>query len=756
MRRVWLALMTAATSATTAQCVYSSETCAEAIARDAWPQAMGLCADEYKHDPTPERAIRLGRASLNTRDYATCERVVAPLVDGPRGGDAHTLLGLVAQRKGDTAVAREHLELAFALHDRSGQFEWLSRDAHALARFASEAGEYTAALDLLARAADAAERAGERRLSYYAEIARAKILRMGGDLEAAEWALRAALAWAPMPRERAWALFALGYVYTESERDALAERPLHEALELATGLGLGDVASAARLNLGWLARRAGRFDEAEQAFATDDGDDDPVAVSYNRGLIAADRGDLEGAAAHLDAAQKAGPKGDWPWAVAYQAGVIAERRGRLGEAETHYRRSIEALETTRNHAGPLAAHVIAAHRLPHERLIGLFAPAGRFRDALSVVLSLDLSMVLATDAPPHELSFEGTATRPFGAPLTHLQPHWLDVELGGKGSHEPADIDRVLEAWRGRRLVVLAPGGDRRDLSLGRLWRLEVNDGEVRGFDVGPLDKLEQLASRLEAEPEDRATAEALGRVMVPVVPTGEPLDVLALGPIARAPLGALRREGQLVATTTPLARVLGLRSRHPATAGGRGAVVLGDPLGNLPSAASEASFIAQNLGTSALLGPEADRSAIASARGAALLHIAAHSVEDAEGATLHLADGGLGAKQIAALGPAARLVVLANCASAASRDGSGWGSLAAAFLGAGAETVIATQWSIPDGDSARLVEALYDFDLGTDVMRDPATALASAQARVAGSISPRAWAAFTVLRAPPASPITE
>ncbi|HEU4532711.1 MAG TPA: CHAT domain-containing protein, partial [Polyangiaceae bacterium] len=87
-----------------------------------------------------------------------------------------------------------------------------------------------------------------------------------------------------------------------------------------------------------------------------------------------------------------------------------------------------------------------------------------------------------------------------------------------------------------------------------------------------------------------------------------------------------------------------------------------------------------------------------------------------------------------------------------AARDGSGWGSLAAAFLGAGAEAVVATQWSILDNESTRLVEALYDADVGHDVFRDPAAALASAQARLEGTSPPAVWAAFTVVRAPPAA----
>src|SRR5262245_42342123 len=100
MRQGWLALMTAAA---TVQCANGAEPCRSAIERDAWAEAAPLCAAEYEREPTPERAVRLGRASVNVRDVATCERVVGPLVGGPFAGDAHYLLGRAAQSKGQAS-----------------------------------------------------------------------------------------------------------------------------------------------------------------------------------------------------------------------------------------------------------------------------------------------------------------------------------------------------------------------------------------------------------------------------------------------------------------------------------------------------------------------------------------------------------------------------------------------------------------------------------------------------------------------------
>jgi tetratricopeptide (TPR) repeat protein len=726
------------------------DSCVSAVERESWKDAALLCAAEYQRSPSPLVALRFARASLQNGDGETCERVASPFAEGPWAAEANQLVGHAARTRKDPLVALRHFGQAIELHERAGDQRGLARDAQGLAGVALVTGHYADALELLDVAAEAANRAGDRR--NYTHMTRGEVLFTVGDYVEAERSFYTALDQPMQPIDRAWTLFKFGLFHIETQRDALAQQNLQAALNLARQIDYDWLAKSSRLNLAWLARRAGRLDEADAVFASHDGDDDPDAVAYNRGLIAFDRGEFDRAAAFLQDAENAQAKGDRAWHVPYRAGLIAERRGRTEEARAAYRRSLDALTRLRDRAGPLAAHVLAAHRMPHERLVSLSAREGRWHDVLSIVLSLDLSMVLATNATPHDLSAEGKPTQPVSSAVHHLQRQWLDVELGGKGTGEFAEVERTIEAWRGRRLVVLVPGGDQLDPARGRLWRLEIANGDIKGVDVGPLDRLERLASDLEADPDNRTAARALGEAMIPHSPPGEAIDVLALGPVARAPLGALRHGDALVASRTPLARVLGLRAwpRPSTRANDTGVVVLGDPLGNLPAAATEATAVAERLNARALLGFEADREALASARGAALLHVASHAVDGSDGSALLLAGGKLRAREISSLGPTARLVVLSSCASASSRDGSGWGSLAAAFLGAGAESVIATQWSILDKESASVVEALYDADVGRDLFRDPTAALAAAQARLEGAVPSTVWAAFTVVRAPP------
>jgi CHAT domain-containing protein len=227
------------------------------------------------------------------------------------------------------------------------------------------------------------------------------------------------------------------------------------------------------------------------------------------------------------------------------------------------------------------------------------------------------------------------------------------------------------------------------------------------------------------------------------------PLEVLAVGRIARAPLSALRDADGLVIARRPLLRVLGLRPRPAlgAPAATRtAAVVLGDPRLDLAAAAAEATWVAQRLAVPARLGRDATRAALSSARNASVLHLAAHTNEQAGHRVVHMADGDVSPSAILAERVAPGLVVLASCGSAAAHDEGGWGSLAAAFLAAGSDAVVATHWSVEDAAAAELVRRFY-LAGGAN---NPAAALAEAQTAAAATSAGAGWAAFTLIAAPP------
>ena len=329
----------------------------------------------------------------------------------------------------------------------------------------------------------------------------------------------------------------------------------------------------------------------------------------------------------------------------------------------------------------------------------------------------------------------------------------------------PPPLDEVLTAWRAKDLVVvIAPSRHRIAPGRERAYRLRILGGEVTGEDVGDAAAAQRWAETLFAEPDHEEAARALGSMIVPAAvpgaPDGELLHVLAIGPLGKVPLAALRDAEGLIIARRPVARVLALRAAGAAAHGAGPPVVIADPRGDLPAAAEEGKAVAEVLGTAAQLAGSAapvraTRDRLWAARDAELLHVAAHVTHRGPQRALRLADGDVEPAELVRARLAPRLAVLAGCGSAAATDEEGWGSLAAALLEAGTTAVLATDRSVGDAASLAVVRAFYaQSGRGTA----PAHALARVQralhARAVSSAdpstSPRTWAAFSVLVRPP------
>jgi CHAT domain-containing protein len=174
--------------------------------------------------------------------------------------------------------------------------------------------------------------------------------------------------------------------------------------------------------------------------------------------------------------------------------------------------------------------------------------------------------------------------------------------------------------------------------------------------------------------------------------------------------------------------------------------VVLGDPGSDLPEAADEAVAVARMLDTEPLRGDAATSAVLRAAARADVLHLATHAGFTDRGAWIELADGRVDASTVLRWGLRPRLAVLASCTSAAQRVAGMWGSLAAAFLAAGSEAVLATLWSVDDEIAHRFVLRFYR----EGGARAPAQALARAQrAFAAAGEPPSMWAPFVLVGAP-------
>lgn len=194
------------------------------------------------------------------------------------------------------------------------------------------------------------------------------------------------------------------------------------------------------------------------------------------------------------------------------------------------------------------------------------------------------------------------------------------------------------------------------------------------------------------------------------------------------------------------------------------------DSLQRLPATAAEARAIADLVPperTRLLTGDGATREAVFgdAVTSARYLHFATHGIADSQDPELSALvvsryasdgtarDGVLRLYDIASLDLAAELVVLSACDTALGRDirGEGLVGLTHGFLQAGAQTVVASLWQVPDTATAVLMREFYRH-LIVD-RHSPATALKKAQQYVGSQphwAEPYYWAGFQVVTVAP------
>jgi tetratricopeptide (TPR) repeat protein len=572
----------------------------------------------------------------------------------------------------------------------------------------------------------------DHRMLVYADVEMTNLYRAIGDPFHAEEAIERAVANARHPDDRLYARFEQGTVQLVAGHYAFARESFERVLADGDPRSAqhAQLMSAAHANLAFIDRKQGRLAEALWRMEAHRDELDDLTFRTTRGPILADLGRLDQAREDLRLAEAAGPQDELAWRVPYEAALVETRAGRVEAALAACKRSIAKVTELAARSGTYGPEVIAQHRQPHFHAIGLYAAQRQWEKVLEIVATLDAHALLDSREAPADLPPSTEAPMVLPAPARG--------ELG--------DASTVVEAWRGRRLVIVVPGG-------ARVWRLVLRDGVLEGSELGAVEQLEELARVLSDRPADAAAGRALGEALLADLPADRPIDLLAVGPLTGAALASLRLGDHLAISHLRIARVPGVLPRiaRPAapaaapTAAPPRAVVLGDPRGDLPASAAETARLAVRLGAEAHIRAEATRAAFATASGANLLHVSAHTRLDPDGMALVLADGPLGPADIARLAPAPRCVVLASCSSAGIDEGNA--SLVHAFLDAGAEHVVATRWAIRDTDAARLIAAFYEA--GGD--RDPIRGLAAAQQRLAGALHAHTWASFEVFAARPA-----
>ena len=728
-----------------------------------WPAPLGLRA-ECNHafdakdwgqmaracrEPRWGGRVRLANAWLAWTAHRADEAlaVADQLVGTDVAADAAYLAGYIHYDRADVSeqgAARKWFMEALLGYQRAGRHADASRAADFLAYLAQIESRFNDELQMAQLSVAEAEQSGEARVRGRATASLAEAYDWTGMANAArDGFLRAAQLSQPWPDELAHiyfkhAVFLLDLGAPDDLETSLRYLDASEAMRsqaVARGLDgqVTQLAFALRLNRADALSQLGRLDAADRELsaATRELGHSPDAEQLARvrlveGYVAARRADPATADALFTQANDGSLNGDYRWRIALELARSHRAAGHADLAERPYRTAIAIIEQLRGAATSveLRPWVLARRTLPYEELLALLVEQRRGVDALVIAESL------------------------------HARA-WLDVVLGdGVGAGTTAEQALTAARIRQRLGVASAPPldsgplmstiGDREALvflTLGAVtWRAHVARGDV-AFDRLSADTLTR-AHRFSLAPEDSDASEQAAAALLPVglADRLDPLYVVATGALADVPFAALRWRGRYLIEERPVARLLGLAAlRAPASSWDERMIFLGDSRGDLPEAAREVRELAAAMGGVATVGAAASRQVLMSARGARILHIAAHGITTAAGRAITLADGNLTAADVLEAGLGPHIVVLSGCATAASNDAESWDGFPSAFLAAGSHYVIATLRSVDDAPAAQVTEAYY----AQPETRDPIERLAAAQRQLAHTVPVAAWASF-------------
>jgi tetratricopeptide (TPR) repeat protein len=720
----------------------ADETCPRAIAVRHWDRAVEACRAAYARSGLASDLSRLGYVHLMRNDRVAATEVGTQLLKSPLYGHGHRLMCQIALQEGNATLAYEHGILAYQADLRSHDQAGMLRDALCASQSAWMAGEFARAWTAADDAIALARRLGDRPIEVQAHIARADAFRRVGDRDDARISLDHALALARSPCEYAWTALKSGMLHEEAAELGLAQLAFDRAETSNRVCQSPSIARSLVLNRASLL--AGRDPDSANAMldSYQAAGGSEIELTFLRGVAAGNLGHYGDAVRYLEQAEREATEADWLWEIQSTRGELEASRNQAAadrDAERYFRSAIALVTKLRAGSPTRSAFLVASHRSPYDGLIALLARQQRWREVVALVLELDA----------------GDMLRATSTSTAYPREPWPAADLRAVAPQVPSVAD-VVAAWRGRELLIVIAPTRRRILGEDYpVVRILIVAGTVSGGLVGSARDTLRAAAALFAQPDDVASALALATVFSSAEDGmgTDTLDVLAVGPLGKVPLAALRdATGEWLLAHRPIARMLSILPR-PRTATSSGhAVVLADPLGDLPSAREEGRNVAAQVGDGTVLagtgGVPATKARLLEARHARLLHVAAHITDSGRSRVLRLFDGDIRSDEILALQIAPRLAVLASCGSGASHDEEGWGSIAAALLSAGTVEVVATDRTIADEIAATMVEQFY---AQPDWRDDPARALARLQLEQSRRHMPAArWATFGVLRAPP------
>jgi tetratricopeptide (TPR) repeat protein len=755
IRRFLVAVTGALCGAVWQACGYPPElrTCQELVDKGSYDAGVVVCEEVFGKTGDSSAAVAVARAKLNLKQGEDALRWTARVLDGPERRmalDVAAVANLQLGRRGD---AEADYRAALGLHRSAGDDARAAAAAYGLYWLAWSSSRYGEAFEHAEAALDFGRRAGNTALARRATEGLFTVLFDIGDLEGAARALDAAAALQPEmePVDQGRFFIHRGAIQSAKGRPRLARHYYSAALAAAGTAADAKFLRTVHINLTQACLEIADLDcaklhlEVANRHAGPEGRA-PVSLLYWRGRVDLESGRPSEAVASLQAALVQEPTPEWRWRVEYEAGRAYELLGDQARAEAHHRRAVDAVEAMRTALAidEMKSWLLDRKRRPFEALFGLYASRPQGKDAALAVFerararSFGDAFVRGAQPEMNADGTSGTARR-----LASLQA--LLPAIPSCTNASGCTPDRLRNALRGRHVVAYLEADD-------RVWLIVVSQGRTRIQRLeAPARVVAELVDGLVANPDDTSHASRLADLLLPegaLPPPSVPLAVVPDGSISRLPFAALVRSGRRLVEDHPVVYTPSLTALAPLEERPRPrrtspAELLGDPGGDLPGAAREVADLATRLGAMALTGREATQAALRAASRAPLLHVAAHTGEGATGPWLLLADGPIGPKEIVAEHLESRIVVLATCASAAPRGRSLWGSLAAAFHAAGAESVVASLWAVGDSSAREFVTRFYDNG-GAD---DPVLAVARAQRDFIREGRPTSfWAPFVVI----------
>jgi hypothetical protein len=214
----------------------------------------------------------------------------------------------------------------------------------------------------------------------------------------------------------------------------------------------------------------------------------------------------------------------------------------------------------------------------------------------------------------------------------------------------------------------------------------------------------------IQAERDSDGALHELGSILFPEGAPGGLLRVACDGALAGAPVLAASRAAGMHIPVPPLVAVACGRLQESWTPPQNHDVAsLADAQGDLPFAAHE---VDGSKATVLLRGAEVTRAALRNLGPKGLIHLGVHARRERGVPMLALYDGWMDSAEVQELRLQGRpIVLLSGCATGEGPAYAGVEqSLAAAFLKAGASSVIATLWPVQDEDMNLIVRQLVSF----------------------------------------------